>query len=358
MEFGIFLTMPSPDACEALEVYRRGLEMAVRAEELGFSRIWLAEHHFSTYSYVPRPLVLLAHLAAKTSRIRLGTAIVPLPLHNPLLVAEEIAMVDVLSAGRVDLGIGKGYQQYQFDRLGIAKDEDDRRYWEAIKVLRHALTESTFSYSDEYFHIPETTLVPQPVQRPIPIWLVVNTRNREAVEFAIEQRMNLFTGVLEPLHQLTRVDFTYPELFARCPPRYVGTQRPVFVSYDADATQRAVEQVRWNARVSLSQRHDFGEIKDGKAIARELPGEPTTEEILENYVVMGTPERCIRQLKRLQSGLGCNYFSASFWFGALDHESVISSMELFAAEVVPAFSQESTAPVGDLPASNVRRANY
>ncbi len=346
MEFGIFLTMPSPEAVEAAEVYRRGIEMAVRAEDLGFSRVWLAEHHFSTYSYVPRPLIFLSYLAAKTSRIRLGTAIVPLPLHNPLLVAEEIAMADVLSRGRIELGVGKGYQKYQFDRLGIAKDENEKRYWEAIAVLRAALTENTFSYSGEYFQIPETTLVPQPLQRPMPIWLVVNTRHREAVEFAIEHRMNLFTGVLEPLHQLTRADITYPEIFERCPPRYIGTQRPVFVSYDRRAVERAVEQVRWNARVSLSQRHDFGEIKNGKALAREFPGEPTTEEILENYVVMGTPEHCRRQLKRLQSGLGCNYFSASFWFGALEHESVINSMELFAAEVMPAFStQESITSV-------------
>ncbi|HVF26682.1 MAG TPA: LLM class flavin-dependent oxidoreductase [Pyrinomonadaceae bacterium] len=351
MEFGIFLTMPSPDACEAAQVYRRGLEMATRAEELDFSRIWLAEHHFSTYSYISRPLLLLAHLAGKTSRIRLGTAIVPLPLHNPLLVAEEIAVVDVLSGGRVELGIGKGYQRYQFDRLGVTKDGNDNRYREAIQVLQRALSEDTFSHSGEYFNIPETTLVPRPVQQPMPVWLVVNTGNREEVEFALLHGMNLFTGVLEPLNRLTRPDLTYPELFEQFRPRYIGTQRPVFVSYDADEIERAVEHVRWNARVSVSQRRDFGEIKKGKAIARELPGEPATEEILENYVVMGTPERCIRQLKRLQSGLGCNYFSASFWFGALDHASVMASMELFAAEVMPAFSTQASAkPTGTLAA--------
>jgi len=354
MEFGIFLTMPSPEAGEAGEVYRRGLDMAIRAEELGFSRLWLAEHHFSTYSYLPRPLLVLAHLAGKTSRIRLGTAIVPLPLHNPLLVAEEIAVVDVLSGGRVELGIGKGYQRYQFDRLGVAKDGNDNRYREAIQVLHRALSEQTFSHSGEYFNIPETTLVPRTVQRPMPIWLVVNTGNRESVEFALGHGMNLFTGVLEPLDRLTRPDLTYPDLFERYRPRYIGTQRPVFVSYDPAEIERAVAHVRWNARVSISQRHDFGEIKNGKAIARELTGEPATEEILENYVIMGTPEHCIRRLRRLQNGLGCNYFSASFWFGALDHASAMSSMELFAAEVMPAFSfQPATKSASTLAPQNL-----
>jgi alkanesulfonate monooxygenase SsuD/methylene tetrahydromethanopterin reductase-like flavin-dependent oxidoreductase (luciferase family) len=111
MKFGCFLTMPSPNMRPSAEIYPRGLEQVIIAKKLGFGRVWLAEHHFSTYSYVCSPPTFLAYLAAKTSTIRLGTAITPVPLHIPLLAAEQMATLDVLSNGRVEVGLGKGYQR-------------------------------------------------------------------------------------------------------------------------------------------------------------------------------------------------------------------------------------------------------
>ena len=119
MEFGTFLLMQSPSAAAPGAVYQRGVEITQAAEELGFGNMWLAEHHFSTYGYLSRPLMYALHLAAKTRRIRVGTAVIVMPLHHPLVVAEEIATADLLSGGRLDVGLGRGYQRYEFERLGL-----------------------------------------------------------------------------------------------------------------------------------------------------------------------------------------------------------------------------------------------
>jgi len=176
MQFGVFMTMPSPTFEPPADVYARGLEIARLADELGFSHLWLAEHHFTNYAYSSRPLVLLSHIAAQTRRIRLGPAIVPVPMHHPLIVAEELATVDVLSAGRLEVGLGKGYQQYQYERLGKRKGEDQVGYNEALTVIRRALHEPVFSFQGSAFQIPRTRLFPAPLQPRIPLWLVVNTR--------------------------------------------------------------------------------------------------------------------------------------------------------------------------------------
>src|SRR5689334_9920707 len=106
MDIGTFLLMQSPSARSSEEIYARGVEQAQAAESLGFRNVWMAEHHFSTYGYLSRPLQLASYIAAKTTRIRVGTAVIVIPPHHPLIVAEEIAMLDVLSGGRTDVGLG------------------------------------------------------------------------------------------------------------------------------------------------------------------------------------------------------------------------------------------------------------
>lgn len=342
MEFGIFLTLQSPEMRPSQAVYQRGIELVITAEELGFSRAWLAEHHFSTYSYVSSPAVLLSYLAALTHKIRLGTAIIPIPLHNPILAAEQMAAIDVLSNGRIEVGLGKGYQKYQFDRLGVKKDIDIEQYKESIDLFCAALSGKPFEFSGEHFSVPETVIFPQPVQQPPPTWIVVNTKIPDSIEFALQRNMNIFTGVFEPFSQLTNIHDQYPQLIQQSGTFRIGTQRPVFVSYNKNEIIAAVEEVRWNARVSVSQRHDFGKIIKGRAIAERFPSEPPIEHILEDHVIFGTPEECIQKLRRLETGLGCNYFSGSFWFGNLSQEKVLDSMKLFSEEVMPAFAKEDS----------------
>jgi alkanesulfonate monooxygenase SsuD/methylene tetrahydromethanopterin reductase-like flavin-dependent oxidoreductase (luciferase family) len=337
MQFGIFLLLQSPTARPSSEVYPRALELVREAERLGFATVWLAEHHFTNYSHISQPFVLLAHIAAHTARIRLGTAIIPLPLHDPLLVAEAAATVDVLSHGRLELGLGKGYQQYQFDRLSVSRAEQLAAWDELVDLTVAALHGEPFSFAGATRQVPETLIYPQPVQRPPPVWLVVNSTDHAAVASAARRGFNLFTGTLEPISALTNVRAQLDALDLAHRPR-IGTQRPVYVTRSEAEAREVVEEVRWNARVTVAMRHDLGHVASGVVLPLALPGEPDTEAILDDRVVIGTPERCIHQLRRIRDGLGTDAFNASFWFGDLAQERILGSMQLFADEVMPALA--------------------
>ena len=193
VQFGTFLLMQSPSAKPAQDIYARGIEQAQAAEELGFRNVWIAEHHFSTYGYVGRPVQLATHIAAKTSSIRVGTAVIVVPLHHPLVMAEEIAMLDLLADGRVDIGLGRGYQPYEFERLGLELDSARARWDEAVDIMLKALEGKPFSYEGAFFQIPETSVFPTSRQNPHPpIW--VTAQSPQSVEATVRRGFNLLTG--------------------------------------------------------------------------------------------------------------------------------------------------------------------
>src|SRR5215210_3775813 len=158
MDIGTFLLMQSPAARPSEEVYARALEQAQAAESLGYRNTWLGEHHFSTYGYLSRPVQLATYIAAKTTKLRVGTAVIVVPLHHPLLIAEEIAMLDILSGGRLDVGFGRGYQRYEFERFGLKLDADGKRWDESMDVIVKSFAGKPFSYDGNLFKIPETSL--------------------------------------------------------------------------------------------------------------------------------------------------------------------------------------------------------
>src|SRR5436305_793789 len=165
MNFGTFLLMQSPSARPSEEIFARGFEMAQAAETLGFRSVWLADHHFSTYGYLSRPAQLATFMAAKTTTLRVGTAVIVVPLHHPLIVAEEIATLDLLAGGRVDIGLGRGYQHYEFERMGLELDHARARWEESVDIILKAFTGKPFTYDGKLFKIPETTIFPQPLQQ-------------------------------------------------------------------------------------------------------------------------------------------------------------------------------------------------
>src|SRR5688572_19275110 len=135
MDLGTFLLMQSPSARPSEEIYARAIEQAQAAESLGFRNTWIGEHHFSTYGYVSRPIQLASYIAAKTTKLRVGTAVIVVPLHHPLIVAEEIATLDLLAGGRIDVGLGRGYQHYEFERLGLELETGRARWEESIDII-------------------------------------------------------------------------------------------------------------------------------------------------------------------------------------------------------------------------------
>jgi alkanesulfonate monooxygenase SsuD/methylene tetrahydromethanopterin reductase-like flavin-dependent oxidoreductase (luciferase family) len=341
MNFGTFLLMQSPSARPSPEIFARGVEIAQAAETLGFRNVWLAEHHFSTYGYLSRPVQLATYIAAKTTRLRVGTAVIVVPLHHPLVIAEEIATLDLLAGGRVDIGLGRGYQHYEFERFGLELSSSRARWEEAVDVILMALEGKPFSYDGKFFKIPETTVFPRPLQQPHPpIW--ITAQSPDSVEAAVRRSFNVLTGGFGiPIERTAEFRKLFDRMVAEVKPAKplaVGVQRAVYVT-DSEADARAAaEEARWNMRVTLSLRNHYERVEQGRAVAMPAPNEPTTDDLLDRFLVIGTPETCIRQIKRIQDLVGITHFNCSFWFGDLAHARVLRSMELFAREVMPAFA--------------------
>src|SRR6516225_12293794 len=169
MKFGLHYQLPCHGFQSAVQRYRDTLEQAVYAEALGFESVWPVEQHFDTErSILCAPLLMLAALAERTRTLRLGIAIVLLPLSHPVRVAEEIATLDVISNGRVEFGIGRGALPKHFTGFGIPQVENRERFLEGLKIVRKAWTEERFSYRGRFFNIEDLSVVPQPVQQPHP----------------------------------------------------------------------------------------------------------------------------------------------------------------------------------------------
>jgi len=340
MDFGTFLLMQSPSARSSQEIYARGVEIAQAAETLGFRNVWLAEHHFSTYGYLARPLQLATYIAAKTTRLRVGTAVIVVPLHHPLVVAEEIATLDLLAGGRLDIGLGRGYQHYEFERFGLELESGRGRWEESVDILLRALGPQPFSYDGKHFKVPETMVFPRPLQQPHPpIWVVA--QSPESIEMAVRRGFHVLTGgfgiPIERTAEFRRILDRHVAELKPPHPLNVAVQRAVYVTPDRTDARAAAEEARWNMRVTLSLRNHYERVENGRAVAVPAPKEPDTDDLLDRFLVIGTPDVVIRQLNRIRDLVGITQFNCSFWFGDLEHARVLRSMELFAREVMPAF---------------------
>jgi luciferase family oxidoreductase group 1 len=340
MNFGTFLLMQSPSARSSQEIYSRALDVAQAAEALGYHNVWLAEHHFSTYGYLSRPAQLATYIAAKTSRVRVGTAVIVVPLHHPLVVAEEIATLDLVSEGRLDVGLGRGYQHYEFERFGLELESGRARWEESLDIILKAFGGQPFTYDGKLFKIPETTIFPQPVQQPRPpIW--ITAQSPDSVEGAVRRGFNVLTGGFGvPIERMAEFRRLFDRMVAEVKPPEplkVGVQRAVYVTDSVADARAAAEEARWNMRVTLSLRNHYERVEHGRAIAVPAPKEPDIDDLLDRFLVIGTPDTVIRQVKRIQDAVGITHFNCSFWFGDLAHARVLRSMELFAREVMPAF---------------------
>jgi alkanesulfonate monooxygenase SsuD/methylene tetrahydromethanopterin reductase-like flavin-dependent oxidoreductase (luciferase family) len=154
------------------DLYREYLEEAVLAEELGFDNVWASEHHFSEDAWNPSPITFLAAVAARTERIRIGTYVLLLPFHNPVRVAEDIAVLDNISGGRVDLSVGVGSAPEEFRSFGVPFNERLGRTFEALRVIERCFAGEEFSHKGKYYDFPDVRMTTTPVQKPgPPIWV-------------------------------------------------------------------------------------------------------------------------------------------------------------------------------------------
>ncbi|MGE3649859.1 MAG: LLM class flavin-dependent oxidoreductase, partial [Reyranellaceae bacterium] len=199
MQFGLFggaRTQQRDDGSGDSQAYDDFIHYVVEAERLGFRSVFLVEHHFTGVGQLSASLTLLAYLAARTRSIRLGTAVVVLPWHNPVLLAEQAATLDLLSGGRLDFGVGKGYRASEFAGFRIAMDEATERFDEAIEVIRKAwTTPGRFSHRGRRWSFDDIVVEPAPLQRPHPpLWLAAGSP--DSIRRAAREGYNLLLDQL------------------------------------------------------------------------------------------------------------------------------------------------------------------
>ncbi len=329
MKFGLFGGArarggPAGDS----EGYHDFIKYVVAAEEFGFSSVFLVEHHFTGFGQVSASLNLLSYLAARTSRIRLGTAVVVLPWHNPVLIAEEAATLDLLSNGRLDFGVGKGYRAYEFAGFCIPQEEATARFDEAIDVIKKAWTsKGRFSYAGRLWHYDNIVVEPAPIQQPHPpFWM--GAGSAQSIRRAAREGYNLLLDQIAPIDAVierVRVFREECEIVGRpYDPMMVGVTRGLQIVHNEEERKRAI----------LTRREvlkNIGDLARGPDAERyhHIKDDPDTFE-LDDAPLLGTPEEIIARLKRLEAGGVHNVLFAA-------PGASVAGLRTFAEEIMPAF---------------------
>ena len=174
LSFGLWYSLRNPSAWHRpnTEIYAETLDQIAWAEKIGYDDVWLTEHHFCEDGHAPSILTLAAAVAVRTQSIRIGTAVLLLPLHDAVRVAEDGATIDILSNGRFELGVGVGYRPQEFDGLGISRSDRAGRTNEGLEIIRRLWEGETVDYDGKHYKISGANLAPMPVQRPRPpLWV-------------------------------------------------------------------------------------------------------------------------------------------------------------------------------------------
>jgi alkanesulfonate monooxygenase SsuD/methylene tetrahydromethanopterin reductase-like flavin-dependent oxidoreductase (luciferase family) len=319
------------------------LELVLMAEAAGFEKVWVPEHHGIEMIVAPNPFVVIANWAAHTKTIRLGTATIVAPYWHPLRLAGEAAMADLLSGGRLELGIARGAFQYEFDRLaGGLPQEQGGAYVRELVPLLPKLWAGDVAHEGAIWRFPEVTSVPKPLQKPHPP-IYIGARSPETFGWAIENGLHIMSTPLQ--RPFSDVEFLAQKLAAaiaeRNPahkPRFMVLRRGC-VYADARDWERVVPVVLEYAQRFQSLFFNKRGVVNGfpeRVRPEDMPPSPdhAPEAIREN-LMFGTPDQVVAKLKRYQAA-GVEEFCLGVTFG-LPHEMAKRSIELFRDEVMPHF---------------------
>lgn len=343
MKFSIAVNMERshPDQ-DMRQVARNALELVRMAEQGGFEIAWAAEHHAIELTVGPNPFTILMHWAAHTSHIRLGTAVVVAPYWHPIRLAGEAALFDIFSDGRLELGLGRGAFQYEFDRMaGGIEQRKGGAYLREILPVVQALWRGDTEHSGEHWNFPLATSVPKPLQRPHPpVWIAA--RDPDTFAWAIGSGANILaTPLSRPHAEVEILGRRFDETMARFP----DYKRPRFLMLRRTCVYRHAEDWRIPVEASIAHDREFdslfrnvGEVTNGFV----TPGQPpeSHSDDLANTVldrmVFGTPDQVIARLMEYEAA-GVDQFCYGASFG-LPPTVACRSLELFITEVIPHFS--------------------
>jgi alkanesulfonate monooxygenase SsuD/methylene tetrahydromethanopterin reductase-like flavin-dependent oxidoreductase (luciferase family) len=336
MKFGLFLGVwENPNAKnDTHTILREVIDYVVRAEALGYRSAFFTEHHFTGLPQIPSTMMVLSHLAARTSRMRLGTAVIILPWHNPLLIAEEIATLDLLSDGRFDCGIGRGFRFTECQGFGIPGEELGERFDEAVEVLEKAwAAPGRFSHQGKHWRFADAMIDPRAVQEPHPpVWVAVGSDG--SVRKTAAQGYNILLDQFSDSQQIADRIAVFREAVEATgqtfDPMRVGVSRAFHIT-DSEAETREALEHHHNV---LSNNRKLS--SDPNSAGGPLYRPPTATGDAEDTWLIGTREQIVKRLHALKAG-GVEYVLL------LDTSGDVKSLERFASEIMPQFDDDALA---------------
>ena len=352
MKFGTFFFFQAAPGHRHADIIHRELEQVEWTEELGFDEVWFTEHHFIDYGLSVDPSSLAAAAASRTRRVRIGLAAAILPFHHPLRLAEQMALVDIISNGRLDVGVGRGNRPAEFAGYRVPQIESRDRFDETVEILKAAWTQERFSFHGRFFDLDDVRVIPKPLQQPHPPIYQVCV-SKDGIENTALRGWPMLNSVLTgPVDQLVANRDTYVaalEKSGRSEAEIAallgrwGVSRQIYVAdSDAQALDEAKAAELWYQesfrRFVVPERIEDAHpsLQPGfRAMADKL-GRVTWDDLVRETLAFGSPQTVARHIAYMRE-LGVGQVLCWMNFGGLPQDRIRRSMELFAREVMPRF---------------------
>lgn len=352
MKFGTFFFFQAAPGHRHADIIHRELEQVEWTEELGFDEVWFTEHHFIDYGLSVDPSSLAAAAASRTRRVRIGLAAAILPFHHPLRLAEQMALVDIISNGRLDVGVGRGNRPAEFAGYRVPQVESRERFDETVEIVRLAWTHERFSFHGRFFDFDDVRVIPKPLQQPHPPLYQVCV-SKDGIENTALRGWPMLNSVLTgPVDQLVTNRDTYVATLEKSGRSaaeiaallaHWGVSRQIYVAdTDAQALAEAKEAELWYQesfrRFVVPERIEDAHpsLQPGfRAMADKL-ARVTWEDLVRETLAFGSPDTVARHIADMRE-LGVGQVLCWMNFGGLPQDKIRRSMELFAREVIPRF---------------------
>jgi alkanesulfonate monooxygenase SsuD/methylene tetrahydromethanopterin reductase-like flavin-dependent oxidoreductase (luciferase family) len=355
VKVGIALNMLTKPGLSDAAVLGEHLALGDLAEPLGFDSLFALEHHFTGYAMSPSPTQLLSYFAGRTRRITLGTAVIVLPWHDPVRVAEEIALLDILSGGRCLFGFGRGAASVEYAGFRIPMEEARPRFVEAAQIVVRALTQEVFDWDGEFFKIPRTSIRPRPISHP-ERRIYASSVSPESAEIMAKLGFGVLV-IMQNEWPVAAADIhRYREIAASVGhvprPPIILTNVSVADSRD-EARERAVRYLsrKWDSidthyhfsdghLASVKGYESYGKVAKTYAKMKDENFRQKATDFYVKIQVVGTPGDCLEQLAELRRLTGLDHLVTEFSFGGMPHEEAELNMRLFADRVMPALQRD------------------
>ena len=311
MQFGVLQFFSWPGRRVPLPtVYERALNRIDIMDDSGYDCVWLAEHHFSTYSVCPSVHMMGMHVAGRTKRLRIGTAVTLASFYHPLRIAEEVALLDILSGGRVNWGAGRGFDRTEFRAFDVPLEESYPRFRESVQVVLEAWRQERITWHGDYYDFDEIEVLPKPYQQPTPpFWVAAG--GPDAINWAANQGYSILMDPHAPHQELGDKRRAYFKALEAAGHETAGRIIPMarliaVAETDAEAERIARNGAEWTIG-SYANEKTSGSANP----ANQLPRDERIERYVNQVVVHGSAAKVVDQLTELRETIGLDYLIAS-----------------------------------------------